>query len=193
MQRGFIPGRQMLMNIVAVDTAAQIISLKSKRGAIVLLDFKAAFPSMNHLFIWDTLKAAGIPDAFISAIQTLYRENRHRIRIGSELYDGPTVRSGVRQGCPLSGLLFAICAGVLLLRLADVLNNEDEITRAFADDTATVVNDYVVAIPTLAKLFSEYEDISGLQLNIAKTIFIPLWPISSERGLRNLITELCPS
>ena len=82
---------------------------------------------------------------------------------------------------------------MLLLRLADVLNNEDEITRAFADDAATVVNDYVVAIPTLAKLFSEYEDISGLQLNIAKTIFIPLWPISSERGLRNLITELCPS
>ena len=96
MQRGFIPGRQMLMNIIDIDTAAQIISLKSKRGAIILLEFRAAFPSMGHEFMWDTLKAAGIPDEFIAAIQSLYKENRHRIRIGGRFYDGPIVRSGVR-------------------------------------------------------------------------------------------------
>ena len=193
MQRGFVAGRQMMTNILDIDTAAQIISVKSTRGAIILFDFKAAFPSMDHSFIWETLLVAGIPLEFVSAIQMLYNNNCHKIRVGDQLYDGPTVRSGVRQGCPLSGLLFSICVDVLLLRLQDVLIKSDEIARAFADDTATVVSDYSVTLPTLALLFHEFEQISRLQLNIDKTVFIPLWPLVSERGLRNLITEVCPS
>ena len=193
MQRGFVSGRQMLMNIIDVDTAAQTISIRSTRGAILLFDFRAAFPSMDHAFIWDTLKFSGIPSQFISAIQSLYRNNRHHIRVNGQLYEGPTVRSGVRQGCPLSGLLFAICVDVLLLRLQDVLTSGNEIARAFADDTATVINDYTRTIPTIATIFQEFEQISGLQLNIDKTVFIPLWPMACERHLKNLITELCPS
>lgn len=84
-----------------------------------------------------------------------------------------------------------MCADVLLLRIQDFLRNDDEIARAFADDTAVVVSDYIVAIPTI-DLLHEYELISGLQLNIDKTIFIPLWPLASEHGLRNLIREICP-
>jgi endonuclease/exonuclease/phosphatase family metal-dependent hydrolase len=192
MQRGFVPGRQMLLNLIDVDTAAQKISVKSSRGAIILFDFRAAFPSMNHSFIWETLKMAGIPTDFIDAIRALYSDNKHLIKIDGGLFDGPTVRSGVRQGCPLSGLLFAICADVLLLRLQDALKGEDDTVCAFADDTAVVLEDYVLNAPTVDILFSEFAQISKLELNISKTLFIPLWPMSSERGLRNLIIELCP-
>jgi endonuclease/exonuclease/phosphatase family metal-dependent hydrolase len=192
MQRGFVPGRQMLLNLIDVDTAAQKISVRSSRGAIVLFDFRAAFPSMNHAFMWETLKEAGIPTEFIDAIRALYTNNKHWIKVHGGLFDGPIVRSGVRQGCPHSGLLFAICADVLLLRLQDALKGEDETVRAFADDTAVVLCDYVCAAPIIDKLFSEFAEISKLELNISKTILIPLWPLSSERGLRNLVTELCP-
>jgi hypothetical protein len=48
MQRGFIAGRSMINNVVDIDFAAQKVSIQSKRGAILLLDFKAAFPSMSH-------------------------------------------------------------------------------------------------------------------------------------------------
>ena len=118
---------------------------------------------MDHSFIWETLRAAGIPTELVAAIQKLYHNNCHKIRVGSQLYDGPVVRSGVRQGCPLSGLLFSICVDVLLLRLQDVLTKPDEIARAFADDTVTVVSDYAVSIPTLALLFHEFGQISRLR------------------------------
>ena len=182
----------MLLNLIDVDTAAQKVSVKSSRGAIVLFDFRAAFPSMNHAFIWETLTIAGIPADFIDAIRALYTNNKHWIKVDGGLFDGPTVRSGVRQGCPLSGLLFAVCADVLLLRLQDALKGEDETVRAFADDTAIVLEDYAWSAPTIDKLFYEFGQISKLELNISKTILIPLWPMSSERGLRNLVTELCP-
>ena len=190
MQRGFLQNRSMLSNIIDIDFAAQKISIKSCRGALLLFDFRAAFPSMNHDFIWDTLNSVGLPEQYVAAIREFYKQNVHYIKL---LFPGPEVKSGVRQGCPLSGLLFAICADVLLTKMREVLCNEDEIGRAFADDTAAVVNDYIKTIPVLARLFEEYEQISGLALNIKKTVFIPLWPHNSECGLRNLIRELCPA
>ena len=136
--------------------------------------------------------AVGIPSEFIRAIQAFYKNNTHSIKLRAGLYPGPTVFCGVRQGCPLSGLLFAICADVLLVRLKTVLSYQDEVARAFADDTAAVVHDWIVSIPTLAKLFDDYADISNLQLNIAKTVFVPLWRLCNKLTLSNLIREICP-
>jgi hypothetical protein len=106
MQRGFVGGRQMLMNLIDVDFAAQKMSMKSSTGAILLFDFRAAFPSMNHDFILDTLEKVGIPLQFIRAIQSSYKNYKHSMKIHGKLYDGPEVFSGVRQGCPVSYLLY---------------------------------------------------------------------------------------
>ena len=146
---------------------------------------------MDHGFIWDTLRIGGLPGEFINAIKALYTDNRHIIRMGNADYQGPEVHSGVRQGCPLSGLLFALCADVLLSKLGRLLTR-DEVVRAFADDTAAVIDDYAKHLPMIAKIFEEYRQISGLQLNIKKTVFIPLWKASSIEQLRTLIKELCP-
>ena len=63
---------------------------------------------------------------------------------------------------------------------------------AFADDTATVVMDYTVTVPCIGRLFSEFERISALGLNIAKTVFIPLWLVSNKAQLRKFVRELYP-
>ena len=67
-----------------------------------------------------------------------------------------------------------------------------EIVCAFADDTAAVVSDYITTLPCLQKLFSEFASISGLSLNIAKTVFIPLWCINITPNINNLLREVCP-
>ena len=190
-QRGFVCGRQMLLNIIDVDFAAQKISIKSARGAILLLDFRAAFPSMCHSFIWDTLESIGLPRQFIKALQLFYVEDKHWIRIGANLVESVTVHSGVRQGCPLSPIIFALCADVLL-RVIQTLLHGDEIARAFADDTAIVLSDYLVTLPALCKTFQEYSRISALTLNISKTVFIPLWGTECLQNVRNLLRECCP-
>ena len=41
-------------------------------------------------------------------------------------------------------------------------------------------------------MFVEFEKISGLALNIKKTVFIPLWPASSLSNVATLIKEACP-
>ena len=65
-------------------------------------------------------------------------------------------QAGIRQGCPLSGLLFAICADVLMSKLEKMLCNGDEIVRAFADDTAAVVPNLAESADSLLAAFHEH-------------------------------------
>ena len=141
--------------------------------------------------MWETLQAIGLPEAFVKVLKLFYTDNRHFMKMQGGLYDGPTMRAGVRQGCPLSGLLFAACVDVLLTRLAVALRDH-EMIRAYADDIAMVIRDYEQSAPTIARTFSDFGSISALHMNIKKTIFIPLWPFQSNANVRLLLRELCP-
>ena len=84
---------------------------------------------------------------------------------------------GVRQGCPISPLLFAAAVDVLLRILQKRL--PESTIRAFADDIGAVVTDLPAALEVLERSFAEFKDMSGLELNIGKTVCIPLW----EKGM----------
>ena len=152
----------MLRNVVDIDFAAQTVSIKHRRGAILLFDFKAAFPSLSHDFLWETLAALGLPGEFIRALQMFYIDNKHILRIGGIEMESVVVLSGVRQGCPLSPILFALCSDILL-REIDAHLHGDEALRAFADDTGAVISDYVKTLPGLQQLFHEFGEISMLK------------------------------
>ena len=64
--------------------------------------------------------------------------------------------------------------------------------RAFADDTAAVVDDLFGALPGIARLFDEYAAISGLFLNYTKTVIIPLWRDEERRheDIRKLLAKI---
>ena len=103
-------------------------------------------------------------------------------------FPGFNLRSGVKQGCPLSPLLFAVCVDILLRRLSHELG-EDEV-KAFADDIAAVLTDFDVQAPILEQLFTEFEAISNLGLNLKKMICIPLWPGGIQELQPNLKVQI---
>ena len=82
-------------------------------------------------------------------------------------------KGGVRQGCPLSPLLFAVCVDILLRMLAVRLG--DPTIRAFADDIAAIIEDWQGQCGTVKNTFDEFARISNLGLNVKKTVVIPLW------------------
>jgi hypothetical protein len=150
------------------------VSLKHKCGALILFDFRAAFPSMSHEYMFEVLRRIGMPEDALHFVQALYDENKCVISCKGGIFDGFKLTAGIRQGCPLSPLLFVVVVDILLRRLGEALPRA--LIRAFADDTATVVEDFFEVAGPIKNMFDEFAEISCMELNLPKTIVIPLWP-----------------
>ena len=77
---------------------------------IAFVDFKNAFDSVDRDKLWTIISSKGIPSHLITIIQTIYMENIIRINAGNGISeDSRVITQGVRQGCPLSPVLFNLC------------------------------------------------------------------------------------
>ena len=187
MQRGFLSGRSMLANIADVSHEAMMASLQRSNAALFLFDFEAAFPSVAHEYLWATLLHLGLPAPMVAGIQKLYADNRHTLRVKGESFPSFTTGSGVRQGCPLSPLLFAVVADVLLRKLQHCF--PDSTVRAFADDTAMISANVCRDGAAIKHVFVEFERISGLRLSVPKTVLMPLWDTSIAQVKRTILRD----
>lgn len=192
-QRGFIRGRKMLQNIMDVETRAmEHAASLDHRAASIFVDFWAAFPSLSHEYLWLVLEHIGVSAPVIAAIQALYRSNRHWIRFGGVCVEVFTITSGVKQGCPLSPLLFVIALDPSLRALQATMGPRS-LVRGYADDIALVLKQLWKEAPAVARLFSTLQAMAGLRLKSKKCVMIPLWSITGWGALKMLLREEIPS
>ena len=109
---------------------------------------RAAFPSVAYEYLWFILSIMGNPDEYITLTKKLYKANMQRIKMFVKFYTGPVFRSGVKQGDPLSMLLFAIAIEPLI-RVLESLVDIDEFVGAFADDIGIVIKNWEAFAPDL--------------------------------------------
>ncbi len=159
-------------------------SLQAEHLAAVFFDFAAAFPSLAHDFLSDVLEHLQLPRQFRAFVANLYLGNGCRIAAAGDNHDGFSIRSGIRQGWPLTTLLFAVCGDLLLRRLQQLLPGD--LCRAYADDIGLVAKDLFASAEVFVKVFEEFAEISGLTLNLVKTVFVPLGDASVEVFRREL-------
>ena len=105
--------------------------------------------------------------------------------------DGFPMTAGVRQGCPLSPLLYAVCADLLIERIRQKLPSA--VVRAYADDTAVLVQNLWRDAPILANIFEDFEKISNLKLNLNKTVVVPLFPSPGIDEAKGILAARVPS
>ena len=79
----------------------------TREGLLLFLDFEKAFDRVDHKFMIKTLDEMGFPVEFTNWVQLLYKEATSQVRINNANSSKFKLLSGVRQGCPLSPLLFA--------------------------------------------------------------------------------------
>jgi len=176
-QRGFIPGRSMMANVADLEHEAMMTSLSKPRGLLLLVDFKAAFPSVSQEFMQECLEGFGMPLEALRVLESLYDGGCCEVVLGSGRWDGFSMGSGIRQGCPLSPLIFALVMD-LLLRVLSTRLGQDFLIRAFADDVGIVLADAPKQLPILVKALQEFGELSGMRVNLPKTVGIPLWHAS---------------
>ena len=109
-QVGFISGMQGLFNIrKSINVIHHINKLKDKNRMIISIDTEKAFDKIQHPFMIKTLQKSGIPQYN----KSLYDKPTANIILNGEKLKEFSLMSGIRQGCPLSPLLFNIVLEIL--------------------------------------------------------------------------------
>ena len=174
-QSGALKGRQLIDNVLDIDTAMVVCSMTEyKRAAAVFFDFRAAFPSLCVKYLFAALEAMNMPPMIVRAIKQLYQDNYHDILINGRVFPGFTVKSGVRQGCPLSGSLFVLALDPFMRMLHHVLQCPRLVIRGYFDDLAVGFFDILRQLQRCLEVFSLIESIAGLALNPRKVVVVPL-------------------
>ena len=113
-QVGFIPGMQGFFNIrKSINVIKHINNLKQINHMIILIDAEKAFDKIQHPSIIKTLQKVGIEGNYLNIIKAIYDKPTANIVFNGEKLKPFPLRSGTRQGSPLSPLLFNIVLEVL--------------------------------------------------------------------------------
>ena len=124
-QVGFIPGMQGLFNVCkSINVIYHINKLKDKNHMTISIDAEKAFDKIQHPFMIKTLQKMGIEGTFLNIVKAIYdMPTANVILIGEKLKAFP-LRSGTKDGCTLSPLLFNIVLEVLATAIREEKEKE---------------------------------------------------------------------
>ena len=183
-QRGFVAEREGAQHISDLNQAYYAAQSKRRQHYILFLDTKKAFDSIHHDFVLAVLDAIGMPTWFCTAVAGLLSQVLVFPVLGEETGISIEICRGVKQGCPLSPLLFVICYDVLLYFLEQQQLGPNGLDQfAFADDLALSSASLNIIVLSL-KVIDTFAKNSGLGLNIDKTVILTaVPPLDSDAGL----------
>ena len=112
-QVAYIKDRFIGTNIRLVQDVFDLYNKKQIPGILMFADFKKAFDSIEWDFLFKTLIKFNLGDSFQQWIRILYTKPNAVIKNNGYPSDEFELFRGVRQGCPVSALLFILCVEVL--------------------------------------------------------------------------------
>jgi len=152
-QFGFYPGRSILQPIFILrhlKNAAQKSRSDTSRLFTAFIDFQQAYDSVPRDKLWKHLYHCQLPQQLIAILQDLYHMDEYTLLDGDKMAGVQPV-CGVKQGCPLSPLLFAI-----------YLNDIDTVAEG--------VQGAVTAIPDFTVTHLLFADNLAFMANIPSTL-----------------------
>lgn len=178
-QTGYIKGRFIGQNIRVIQDVIDLLEEENTEGALLFLDFKKAFDTISHSFLLKTLKQFNFGNSFLTWVQILYKDAESCITNNGWLSQPIKIQRGIRQGCPLSALLFLLSVEVLALKIKEDKEEGLEINvgsdkkeylhiTQLADDTTLILKNEEAVLNSLEKV-RNFGKISGLKINLDKT------------------------
>lgn len=195
-QTAFIKGRSIMESFV-VARELMIYSHKNKIPSILYkVDFAKAFDTVDWTFLTNLLIERGFPPIWLSAMVSTLHTSHSAVMVNGQLTRYFEHKWGLRQGDPLSPLLFVLVADSLqwfLDSTRQAMNNRMVIEPQgiqFADDTIIYAEAHPLTLRVISLILKLYADLTGLKINKDKSGYIP---ISIPQTLTTAITAILGS
>ena len=181
-QAGFMSGRSIFDQVKTSKLVIDYMERMNRKGVIVALDQEKAYDKVIHPYLWAVLRKLEFPENFINTVAALYDGAMTSVMINGELSPSYRVTRGVRQGDPLSCLLFNLAIEPLAeyVRRTDgvkgipIPGRRDRLKiKLFADNTTIYLSEND-RIEDLQSILHQWCTISGAKFNIEKTEIIPM-------------------
>lgn len=169
-QNGFRRNRCTMDNIYILNHIAQKYLSKRKPMFCAFIDFKAAFDTIDRKKLYDRLTKLQIPEYLLHIVKNIYRKTQNTI--GDQSF---FTTKGLRQGCPLSPLLFALYIGDLEQTLKNQQAGGVPVGRTSRVQCLAYADDLVLMAETgnelkeMLKVLQKYTERRGLIVNVAKS------------------------
>ena len=137
----------------------------------------------------------GIEGTYLKIIRAIYNKPTANIILNGEKLKAFPLRSGTRQGCPLSPLLFNVVLEVLAMAIREEkeikgiqMGKEEVKLSLFADDMILYIEDPKDATRQLLELINEFGKVAGYKINAQKSLaFLYTNDGKSEREIKGTL------
>ena len=142
---------------------------------IISIYAEKAFDKIQHPFMIKTLQKAGIEGTDLDIIKAIYDKPTANIILNGEKLKAFPLKSGTRQGCPLSPLLFNIVLEVLATAISRKRNKRNpnwkrrSKTLTGTDDMILYIENSKDSTRKLLELINEYSKVAGYKINTQKS------------------------
>ena len=178
-QNGFRPLRSTSSQILALRRLIEEIRNHQKEAAIIFIDFRKTFDSIDRPTMFKILHAYGILEELVRAIKIMYEDTSAVVLTPEGESDSFPINTGVLQGDPLAPYLFII---VLDYALCIAINDTDGLTLSRRRSTRHPAQhlsdlDYAYDISLLAETLQYAEFVLH---KVKKTKYMAINPSTSD-------------
>ena len=143
---------------------------------IISIDAGKAFDIIQHRFMIKTLQKVGLEGTYLNIRKDIYNKPTANIILNGEKLKAFPLKSGTRQGCPLSPLLFNIVLEVLATAIREEkeirgiqIRKEEAKLSLFGDDMLLYIENPKDTTRKLLELINEYSKVAGYKINTQKS------------------------
>jgi hypothetical protein len=144
---------------------------------IISLDAEKAFNKIQHRFMIKVLDRSGSQGPYLNMVKAIYSKPAANIKLNGEKLEAIPLKSGTRQGCPLSPYLLNMELEVL----ARAIRQQNEIKgiqigkaevkiSVFADDMLVYLNDPKNSTKEILQLINNFSDVARYKINSNKSV-----------------------
>ena len=177
-----IIGRDISNNIANVRDVITMVENDELEGYLLKIDQEKAFDRESHEYLFNVLRKFGFGQVFVRWIQIFYNNINSAVKCNGFLTNYFAIKNGIRQGCPISALLYVLAAEPLRCNIEknpkikgiEIPGSEKEaVIFQHADDTTLTVSNKE-SIPEVFKVFDLYSASSGSKINVQKSEMLPI-------------------